>query len=43
VVAVVVAAAVGVPALASADGSTLPDVTAAELAERVAQADAVPV
>lgn len=43
VVAVLVAAGVGVPALASADGASLPDVTPAELVDRVAQAEAVPV
>jgi outer membrane lipoprotein-sorting protein len=43
VVAVAVAAAVGVPALASADSAGLPDVTAEELLTRVAQAEPTPV
>jgi hypothetical protein len=43
VVAAAVAAAVGVPALASADGAGLPDVTAEELLTRVAAAEPVPV
>jgi hypothetical protein len=43
VVAVAVAAAIGVPALASADSAGLPDVTAEELLTRVAQAEPTPV
>jgi outer membrane lipoprotein-sorting protein len=43
VVAVAVAAAIGVPALASADSAGLPDVTAEELLTRVAQAQPTPV
>lgn len=43
VVAVAVAAAIGVPALASADSAGLPDVTAEELATRVAEAEPMPV
>jgi len=42
-VAVAVAAAVGVPALASADSAGLPDVTPQELLTRVAQAELTPV
>ncbi|GIG35185.1 hypothetical protein [Cellulomonas pakistanensis] len=43
VVAVAVAAAVGVPALASADSAGPPDVTPAELLTRVAEAEPTPV
>lgn len=43
VVAVAVAAAIGVPALASADSDGLPDVTAEELLTRVAEAERLPV
>lgn len=42
-VAVALAAAVGVPALASADGSDLPDVTPEQLLTRVAEAEPLPV
>ncbi|MFF1528307.1 outer membrane lipoprotein carrier protein LolA [Cellulomonas sp. NPDC058312] len=43
VVVAAVAAAVGVPALASADGAGLPDVTAEQLLSRVASAEPTPV
>lgn len=43
VVVVAVAAAIGVPALASADSDGLPDLTAEELLTRVAQAEPLPV
>lgn len=43
VVAAAVAAAIGVPALASADAAGLPDVTPAELLTRVAEAEPTPV